>query len=129
MLSRSPVTGLSVTSIFYYFPFLHFLSNISTSSPTSSSFRRFEQKFDQMNQTISDLEGRLRTSEDSRHQLEDVSAELKAQLFAANDRVKSLETDLRIEKEWRSQATTSLQVIIYGESQLVMMWIVTWGRG
>ena len=65
-----------------------------------------------MNQTISDLEGRLRTSEDSRHQLEDVSAELKAQLFAANDRVKSLETDLRIEKEWRSQATTSLQVTI-----------------
>merc|ERR1719447_2707513 len=53
---------------------------------------KFEQKFDQMNQTISDLESRLRSSEDARHQLEDVSAELKAQLFAANDRVKSLET-------------------------------------
>ena len=63
-----------------------------------------------MNQTISDLESRLRASEESRHNLEGVSAELKAQLFAANDKVKSLETDLRIEKEWRSQATTSLQV-------------------
>lgn len=70
---------------------------------------RFEQKFEQMNLTIADIESRLKTSEEARHNLESDSADLKAQLFTANEKVRSLETDLRIEREWRSQATSSLQ--------------------
>merc|ERR1719435_217023 len=70
---------------------------------------RFEQKFEQMNLTITDFESRLKTSEEARHNLESDSADLKAQLFTANEKVRSLETDLRIEREWRSQATSSLQ--------------------
>ena len=71
---------------------------------------RFEQKFEQMNQTISDIESRLKSSEEARHQLESDSTELRSKLFDANEKTKSLETDLRIEREWRSQATSSLQV-------------------
>ena len=63
-----------------------------------------------MNQTILDIESRLKTSEEVRHNLESDSADLKAQLFTASEKVRSVETDLRIEREWRSQATSSLQV-------------------
>ena len=71
-----------------------------------------------MNLTITDFESRLKTNEEARHNLESDSADLKAQLFTANEKVRSLETDLRIEREWRSQATSSLQVSICWRSKI-----------
>ena len=85
------------------------VKNLEQNQPYEE-LNRFEQKFEQMNRTIGDIEGRLRISEDARHGLEGAAADLKSQLFSANEKTKCLETDLRIEREWRSQATSSLQV-------------------
>jgi len=70
---------------------------------------RFEAKFAQMTETISALELRLRDAQNGRKEAEHQLLTSKTRFQEVEDKLNNMETDLRIEREWRSQATISLQ--------------------
>ncbi|XP_070545448.1 RUN and FYVE domain-containing protein 2-like isoform X2 [Ptychodera flava] len=69
---------------------------------------KLEEKTKQMSATIKDLEERLKKSEKERVAAEETVRKLGLQLAEKDARRAAVETDLKIEKEWRSTLQTDL---------------------